>query len=105
VSIDAFLLGGNDEVDSIFGTVQMVCNGQTFPVVMGESRKSYEGALGGLESSVQLVVTAQPRHVSNVGAMLQKRCTVDGVEYRVEEVSPQNTVALHFTLADPSESR
>jgi hypothetical protein len=104
VSIDAFLLGGNDEVDAICGTVQMVCNGQTFAVVLNDTRKSYEGALGGLESDIQAQVTAQPKDVTDPKAMIQKRCAVDGITYRIAEVSV-GTVAIHFTLADPNESR
>jgi len=104
VSIDSFLLGGNPEVDAIFGTVQMVCNGQTFPVILNDTRKSYEGALGGLESDIQAQVTAQPKDVTDPKAMIQKRATVDGITYRIAEVSV-GTVAIHFTLADPSESR
>jgi len=102
--IDDFLLAGNDEVDSLCGTVEMVCNGQTFNVVINDSRKSYDGALGGMESVVQLIATAQPADVTSPLAMLQKRCTVDGVSYRVAEVST-GTVAVTFTLADPNESR
>ncbi len=102
--IDDFLLAGNDEVDTLCGTVLMVCAGQTFSVVINDSRKSYDGALGGMETQIQLIATAQPGDVSNPRAMLQKRCTVDGVTYRVAEVST-GTVAVHFTLADTSESR
>jgi len=102
--IDDFLLAGNDEVDTLCGTVLMVCAGQTFAVVINDARKSYDGALGGMESAIQLTATAQPADVSNPRAMLQKRCTVDGVTYRVAEVST-GTVAVTFTLADPSDSR
>ena len=101
--VDDFLLGGNDEVDASFGTSTMICSGQTFQVVMNDERKSYKGALGGLESDVQAIAVAQPRNVTNPRAMLQKRCTVDGVSYRVAEVST-GKVAVSFTLADPNES-
>lgn len=102
--IDDFILAGNDEVDTLCGTVTMTCAGQTFSVVINESRKSYDGALGGMESVVQLMATAQPSDVSSPRTLLQKRCTVDGVTYRVAEVSV-GTVAIHFTLADPNEAR
>ena len=102
--IDDFLLAANDEVDALCGTVDMVCNGQRFPVVVNETRKSYDGALGGMESAIQLIATAQPSDVSEPLTMLQKRCTVDGLTYRVAEVSV-GTVAVTFTLADPNESR
>jgi hypothetical protein len=102
--IDDFLLAGNDEVDTDFGTSTMVCNGQTFAVVMNDERKSYEGALGGLESDIQATATAQPSDVSNPRNMLQKRATVDGVTYRVAEVVT-GPIAIHFTLADTNDSR
>lgn len=102
--IDDFLLAGNDETDTDFGTSTMVCNGQTFAVVMDSERKSYDGALGGMESDISANATAQPRHVSNPRGMLQKRCTVDGISYRVAEVVT-GPVAIHFTLTDSSDSR
>ena len=91
-------------MDATFGTVSMVCDGQTFGVVFDQARKSYTGALGGLESPVQATATAQPADVTSPRGLLQKRCTVDGVQYRVAEVSV-GAVAITFTLADPSESR
>ena len=102
--IDDFLLAGNDEIDGDFGTSVMVCNGQTFDVVMDDVSQSYEGALGGMESDISANATAQPRHVSNPRGMLQKRCTVDGISYRVAEVVT-GPVAIHFTLTDSSDSR
>ena len=95
--VDDFLLAGNAEVDGTFGTVLMICDGQSFPVVWDQSRKSYEGALGGLESDIQATATAQPKHVTLPANMLQKRCTIDGTAYRIAEVSVGN-VAIHFTL-------
>lgn len=102
--IDDFLLAGNDEVDAAFGTRTMVCNGQTLQVVWNDERKSYEGAMGGLESDIQAIATAQPKNVSNPKAMLQKRATVDGTTYRVAEVTVGN-VAIVFTLASTSDPR
>ena len=102
--IDSFLLAGNDEVDSTFGTSVMTCEGQTFAVVANSERKSYEGALGGMESDIQASVTAQPRHVTNPNAMLQKRCTVAGVSYRVAEVDI-GPIAVHFTLISDNASK
>ena len=102
--IDDFLLSGNDEVDTDFGTAVMICNGQTFPVVINDERKSFEGALGGLETNIAATATAQPSDVSNPRGMLQKRCTVDGVTYRVAEVVV-GPVAVHFTLTDSNDSR
>jgi hypothetical protein len=102
--IDSFLNAAADEVDAAFGTSTMVCQGQTFQVVVNEARKSYEGALGGLETDIQSQATAQPGDVTDPRSLLQKRCTVDGINYRVAEVSV-GTVAIHFTLADPNDSR
>ncbi len=102
--IDTFLNTSADEVDAAFGTSTMVCAGQTFPVVVNEARKSYEGALGGLESDIQAQATAQPGDVTDPRSLLQKRCTVDGIAYRIAEVSV-GAVAIHFTLADPNDSR
>lgn len=102
--IDDFLLAGNDEVDTDFGVAVMVCGGQTFNVVMNDERKSYEGALGGLESDIQATATAQPSDVTSPRGLLQKRCTVDGVSYRVAEVVT-GPIAIHFTLADINNSK
>jgi hypothetical protein len=102
--IDDFLNGGAAEVDVSLGVVTMTCEGQSFAVVWNDSRKSYEGALGGLESAVHATAVAQPRYVTSPRSMLQKRCTVDGVTYRVAEVSV-GTCAITFTLTDPSEAR
>ena len=71
--IDAFLLAANDEIDADFGTSTMVCNGQTFAVVMNDERKSYDGALGGMESDISANATAQPRHVANPRGELVRR--------------------------------
>lgn len=102
--IDSFLNGGANEVDTTLGVATMTCDGQSFAVVWNDSRKSYEGALGGMESNVQASAVAQPRYVTNPRGLLQKRCTVDGTSYRIAEVSV-GTCAVTFTLADPSDSR
>lgn len=102
--VDDFLLSGNDEVDEAFGTKSMVCGGQTFNVVWNDSRKTLDGEIGGLEPNVQAVGVAQPADVSSPLSLLNKRCTVGGVAYRVAEVVV-GTVAIHFTFTDPNESR
>jgi hypothetical protein len=102
--IDDFLNSGGDVVDSTFGVSVMVCGGQTFNVVFNDDRKSYAGALGGLESDIQATAMAQAADVANPRLLLQKKCTVDGITYRVAEVST-GTVAISFTLADASDSR
>jgi hypothetical protein len=102
--VDDFLNSAADEVDALLGTETMVCAGQTFSVVTNDFRKSYEGAMGGLESDIQAQVVAQASDVSNPKSLLQKRCTVGGVSYRIAEVST-GAVSVVFTLADPNESR
>ena len=102
--IDDFLNGGHTETDDLIGTRTMVCAGQTFAVVFNDARKSYEGALGGLESDLQATVVAQPGAVTNPITLLQKRCTIDGDAFRVAEVAVGN-VAVTFTLASAGDSR
>jgi hypothetical protein len=102
--IDDFLNGGHTETDDLIGTRTMVCAGQTFTVVFNDSRKSYEGALGGLESDLQATVVAQPDAVTNPITLLQKRCTIDGDAFRVAEVAVGN-VAITFTLASVDNSK
>ena len=102
--IDSFLLGGNAETDTMIGTRTMVCAGQTFAVVWNDSRKSFEGALGGLESALQATAVAQPSNVSDPHGMLQKRCTINGESYRVAEVSVGN-VAVTFSLTSNNDAR
>jgi len=82
----------------------MTCAGQTFPVVWNDARKSFEGALGGLESNLQATAVAQPANVANPVEMLQKRCTIDGEAFRVAEVAVGN-VAVTFTLASINDAR
>jgi hypothetical protein len=72
--------------------------------VWNDSRKSFEGALGGLESNLQATAVAQPANVANPVEMLQKRCTIDGEAFRVAEVAVGN-VAVTFTLASINDPR
>ena len=102
--IDDFLNGGHTETDDLIGTRTMVCAGQTFAVVFNDARKSYEGALGGLESDLQATVVAQPGAVTNPITLLQKRCTINGDAFRVAEVAVGN-VAITFTLASVDNSK
>jgi hypothetical protein len=100
--VDDFMLAHNPESDTTMGTVTMVCNSQTFQVVDNLASKSVDGEFGGLEPQVRGTVTAQPKDVSNPKSMLNKRCTVDGVDYRVSMVDI-GKIAIHFTLSDPNE--
>jgi hypothetical protein len=98
-ALDSFLLAANSILDDMFGTVTMVCQGQSFQVVPNGFRETSEGATGGIEWDLRASVTAQPSHVSNPQGMLKKTCTVDGREYRVAEVNI-GTIAVHFALVD-----
>jgi hypothetical protein len=105
MSIDAFLAGGMDAIDAAFGTTPMTVGEITIPVVANGLRKSYDGALGGLESVIGGQVHAQPKNVPGLpNSYLQKRCTIDGVEFRIAEVEA-GTVNVIFTLAAPEQSR
>jgi hypothetical protein len=101
-ALDDFMLSHNTESDTTMGVVSMSCIGQTFDVVANLTSKSVDGEFGGLEPQVRGVVTAQPKDVTNALAMLNKRCTVDGVAYRVTMVDA-GKIAIHFTLGDPNE--
>jgi hypothetical protein len=102
--IDNFLNVSADEVDSMFGTKTMVCDGQTFPVVWDDYSSDSDGGLGGLEPEVQAMATVQPGDVTNPAALKGKRCTVGGVAFRVYAVRV-GTVAIRFDLCDPNESK
>lgn len=103
MDVDSFFNGAADEVDTFLGKLTMTCGGQTFSVVWNDERKSYEGALGGLESDIQAQAVAQPADVTNPKSLLQKRAVIGGNSYRVAEVSV-GTVAITFTLTDPNQS-
>lgn len=102
--VDDFLLSGNSQVDETLGTQIMVCEGQTFNVVWNDARKSFEGALGGLESMIQASAVAQPGDVANPLAMLKKRCIIDGDAFRIAEISI-GTVAITFILTSINNSK
>ena len=102
--IDDFLNVSADEVDSMFGTKTMICDGQTFAVVWDDFSSDSDGGLGGLEPEVQAMATAQPGDVANPATLKGKRCTVGGVEFRVYAVRVGN-VAIRFDLCDPNESK
>lgn len=104
MDLDAFLKSQDDRVDALMGTKSMVCNGQTFNVVWNDETKALEGDYGGLEGDIQAVAVAQTSDVTSPKEMLQKRCTVGGVSYRVLQVRT-GTVATHFILGDNNNSR
>jgi hypothetical protein len=94
--IDDFLNVSADEVDSMFGTKTMVCNGQTFSVVWDDYSSNSDGGLGGLEPELGDVTTP--------AALKGKRCTVGGVAFRIYAVRV-GSVAIRFDLCDPNESK
>jgi len=100
--LDDFMTSHHDEADTTMGVVSMSCNGQTFDVVDNLKSKAVDGEFGGLEPQIRGIVTAQPANVQDPILMLNKRCTVDGITYRVTLVDA-GTVAIHFTLGDPNE--
>jgi len=102
--VDDFLLSGNEVVDAALGVKMMSCDGQTFAVVWNDARKSFEGALGGLESNIQASAVAQPRDVSNPAGLLRKKCMVDGDSFRVAEVAVGN-VGITFTLTSTNDPK
>lgn len=101
--VDDFMNALHDECDSTMGTDTMICNGQTFSVVSNIMGKTIDADIG-LEPQINAIVTAQPSDVTSPRLLLNKRCTVGGVSYRIIGVDV-GTVAIHFTLSDPSETR
>ena len=99
MDVDAFLKATDDLIDATLGVKSMVCSGQTFDVVWNDEAKSLEGEFGGLEGDIQAVAVAQTSDVTNPKTLLQKRCTVGGVAFRVHRVRTGN-VATHFELQD-----
>jgi hypothetical protein len=97
--IDSFLLASLDEVDSMLGTVSMTVSGQTFAVVIDDVTKSTMGDDVGLTAEYDVIACAQPAHVSNPKSLVNKRCTLDGSEYRINQVRV-GTIAIHFILTD-----
>jgi hypothetical protein len=104
MGVDDFLKASDDVIDAILGTKTMVCNGQTFNVVWNDETKALDGEFGGLEGDIQAVAVAQTDDVTNPKSMLQKRCTVGGVAFRVYQVRTGN-VATHFILSDVNQAR
>lgn len=102
--VDDFLNNTHAEVDATIGTETMVCDGQTFAVVWDDYRLEKEGELGGLEPQTQAIATAQVGDVTTPAALIHKRATVAGREFRVLAVHV-GAVAIRFDLCDPNESR
>jgi hypothetical protein len=53
---------------------------------------------------VQATVTAQPRHVSSPYSLLEKRCVVDGRDYRISDITV-GKIAVHFTLSARNDAK
>lgn len=104
MNVDDFLKANDDTIDAMLGTKSMVCDGQTFNVVWNDETKALEGEFGGLECDIQAVAVAQTADVTNPKSLLQKRCTVGGVAFRVYQVRT-GTVATHFILSDVNDTK
>jgi hypothetical protein len=97
--IDSFLLSALDEVDAMLGTVTMTVSGQTFAVVIDDVTKSTIGDDVGLTAEYDVIACAQPADVTNPKSLVNKRCTLDGSDYRINQVRV-GTIAVHFILTD-----
>jgi hypothetical protein len=97
--IDSFLLSALDEVDAMLGTVTMTVSGQTFKVVIDDVTKSTIGDDVGLTAEYDVIACAQPADVTNPKSLVNKRCTLDGSDYRINQVRV-GTIAVHFILTD-----
>jgi hypothetical protein len=97
--IDSFLLNALDEVDSILGTVIMSVSNQSFKVVIDDVNKSTTGDDVGLTAEYDVIACAQPSDVTNPKSLINKRCTLDGSPYRINQVRV-GTIAVHFVLTD-----
>jgi len=104
MDVDTFLKAQDDRVDSMLGTRSMVCAGQTFNVIWNDDTKALEGEFGGLAGDIQAVGVAQTADVASPKLLLQKRCTVGGVAFRVAQVRTGN-VATHFILSDANDAQ
>jgi len=100
--VDDFLNSGGAIVDAALGTETMVVSGQTFEVVTDDVSKSESGEEMGLTGDYSLVAAAQPKDVSMPAELINRRCTVGGIPYRISRVRV-GTVAIHFELQDPSQ--
>jgi len=97
--IDSFLLNALDEVDSILGTVIMSVSNQSFKVVIDDVNKSTTGDDVGLTAEYDVIACAQPSDVTNPKSLINKRCTLDGSPYRINQVRV-GTIAVYFVLTD-----
>jgi hypothetical protein len=97
--IDSFLLNSLDEIDSILGTVTMTVSNQSFNVVIDDVTKSTMGDDVGLSAEYDVIACAQPSDVTDPKSLVNKRCTLDGSPYRINQVRV-GTIAVHFILTD-----
>jgi hypothetical protein len=83
----------------MLGTVIMTVSDQTFSVVIDDVTKSTSGDNIGLTAEYDVIACAQPADVTNPKSLVNKRCTLDGSEYRINQVRV-GTIAVHFILTD-----
>ena len=103
VTIDTFFATHQDRQEALLGTTVMVVSGQSIPVVWDSVTRSKSGTIGGLESNTLATASCQPKNVANPQSLIGKRCTVDGLTYRVHEIDI-GAVNITFTLIDVSSS-
>jgi hypothetical protein len=100
--LDEFFATHQDAQERLLGTVTLQVAGQSIPVVWDAFTRSKSGTLGGLDNNTLATAVCQPKNVSGDPVLLLgKRATVDGRNYRVQEVEV-GTVAITFTLIDPA---
>lgn len=91
-----------DKADALLGTTTMQVGGSIIPIVWDAVTKSKSGMLGGMDNDTRAVAVAQRKNVpGDPAAMLGKRATVEGKQYRIDEVET-GIVNVTFTLISPN---
>jgi len=100
--LDEFFSTHQDAQERLLGTVTLNVSGQSIPVVWDAVTRSKSGVLGGLDNNTMASAVAQPKNVNGDPALLLgKRATVEGRNYRIQEVEI-GAVAITLTLIDPA---
>lgn len=96
-----FLNNAADEFDASAGTVNLVVNSTTIPVVWNQYSYDLIGADGGLAATVAGTAMAQAADVTSPKTLEGLSCTVDGTAFRIENVTIGD-VAVTFAMVDPN---
>ena len=97
-ALEDFFARHNDAGDALLGVLTMDIAGQSIPIVWDASTKSKSGDLGGLDSDTMAAAVAQPKNITgNPMDLLGKKCTVDGAQYRVQQIE-LGRINITFTL-------